>query len=169
MEKELKEKKHQLVEKLGVHFEHSEQLAPVAARIFAFIILTGKAGVTFDDLVSDLCASKSTISTHLNHLQDLKKISYFTKQGDRKKYFVINPNLLVKTIDSMISQWHMEKELHEEITDYKLEINKLASTTLHNKFDLTYHDNYIKFLNLAMASMSELKSKVAVIKTLKQS
>lgn len=81
MEKELIVKKNQLVEKLGVNFEHSEQLAPVAARILAFIILTGKVGATFEDLVSNLCASKSTISTHLNHLQDLNKISYFTKMA----------------------------------------------------------------------------------------
>ena len=41
-------------------------------------------------MVTILCASKSTISTHLNHLQDLNKIEYFTKTGDRKKYFIIN-------------------------------------------------------------------------------
>ena len=67
-----------LVEKLGVHLEGRENLAPVAARIMAYIILTGKQGTTFDDLVTNLCASKSTISTHLNHLQDLKKLEYFT-------------------------------------------------------------------------------------------
>lgn len=169
MEKKLKEKKYQLVEKLGVHFEHSEQLAPVGARILAFIILTGKAGVTFDDLVSELCASKSTISTHLNHLQDVQKISYFTKQGDRKKYFIVNPDSLIQSIDAMVAQWVMEKELHEEITDYKSGINNLESTTTELKFDLTYHDNYIKFLNLAMTSMSELKDQVATLKTQMQS
>ncbi|SFN49344.1 DNA-binding transcriptional regulator GbsR, MarR family [Bizionia echini] len=165
MIKTLKEKKHELVEKLGVHFENSEQLAPVAARILAYIILTGKAGVTFDDLVSDLCASKSTISSHLNHLQDIHKISYFTKMGDRKKYFVINSDSLIQSIDAMIGQWEMEKELHIEITDYKREINTLKSTSSELKFDLTYHHNYIKFLNLAMASMSELKFQVASMKT----
>ncbi|WP_048331391.1 GbsR/MarR family transcriptional regulator, partial [Bizionia psychrotolerans] len=158
-------KKYQLVEKLGVHFENSEQMAPVAARIFAFIILTGKAGVTFDDLVYNLCASKSTISSHLNHLQDIHKISYFTKMGDRKKYFVINPDLLIQSIDGMISQWQSEKELHEEMTDYKLGINNLENTTSELKFDLTYHNNYIRFLNSAMASMTELKSNLASIKT----
>ena len=61
-----------------------------AIPILSYIILTGKAGTTFEDLVTNLGASKSTISTHLNHLQDLKKIEYFTKTGDRKKYFVMN-------------------------------------------------------------------------------
>ncbi|TYB78613.1 GbsR/MarR family transcriptional regulator [Bizionia myxarmorum] len=165
MEKKLKEKKYQLVEKLGVHFEHTEQLAPVGARILAFIILTGKAGVTFEDLVTDLCASKSTISTHLNHLQDTHKISYFTKIGDRKKYFTVNADTLMQSIDDMVTKWELEKELHEEMTDYKIQINSLESTTPELKFDLTYHENYINYLNLAMASMSGLRSKVAAMKS----
>lgn len=165
MEEKLKEKKSELVEKLGVHFEHSEHLAPVAARILAFIILTGKFGVTFDDLVSDLCASKSTISTHLKHLQDLHKISYFTKQGDRKKYFVINSDIIIQSIEGMMQQWELEQSLHQEVSDYKLSINNLEATTANLKFDLTYHDNYIKFLNLARASMADLKSKIEAIQT----
>lgn len=164
MGNKLKAKKFLLVEKLGVHFENTKQLAPVAARILAYIILTGKAGVTFEDLVSDLCASKSTISTHLNHLQNLNKIIYFTKIGDRKKYFVINSDSLLQNISSMILQWESEKKLHEEISDYKLEINKLDTIKADLKFDLTYHENYLKFLNLAIASMSELKTKIAAMK-----
>ncbi len=58
-----------------------------------------------------------------------------------------------------------EKMLHELITDYKLEFNNLESTPSKLKFDLTYHDNYIKFLNLAMTSMSERKYKVVEMKT----
>lgn len=90
MGEQQREEKLRLVESLGVHFENKDHLAPVAARILSYAILTGKQGVTFEDLVSNLCASKSTISTHLNHLQDLKKLEYFTKPGDRKKYFIIN-------------------------------------------------------------------------------
>ncbi|MFD2551376.1 GbsR/MarR family transcriptional regulator [Bizionia sediminis] len=165
MDKALKEKKYELVEKLGVHFEHSQQLAPVAARILAFVILTGKFGVTFDDLVCGLGASKSTISTHLNHLQDLQRISYFTKKGDRKKYFVTNSDGLIQSIENMMAQWELEKNLHQEISDYKLEINNLEATPAHLEFELTFHENYIKFLNLALASMMDLKSKIAALKT----
>ncbi len=163
MENQLKIKKYKLVEKLGVHFEHTEQLSPVAARIFAYIILTGKIGATFDDLVSDLCASKSTISTNLAHLKSLDKIVYFTKLGDRKKYFVIHPDILLQNMDKMILEWKSERELHQEVLDYKQEINNLDTTTEELKFGLTYHENYIKFTNLAIASMRDLKSKVAAM------
>ena len=51
-------RKRELVEKLGILLEKKEHMAPVAARIFSYIILTGKQGTTFEDLVENLCASK---------------------------------------------------------------------------------------------------------------
>lgn len=160
MEKKLLKEKYKLVEKLGIHIEGKDHLAPVAARILAYIILTGKEGSTFEDLVSNLCASKSTISTHLTHLQSLDRISYFTKTGDRKKYFIINAANFLQSIDHMISQWESEKHLHKEISDYKLLVNQLDSTTNGFEFDLTFHDKYIEFLKLAIASISDLKTKI---------
>ena len=71
---DLEKEKTRLVEKLGVQFEQEYQLAPVAARIFATAIVTGKKGITFDQLVKDLNAGKSTVSCHLEHLQATNRI-----------------------------------------------------------------------------------------------
>lgn len=150
--------KCELVEKLGIFLEKKEQMAPVAARIFSYVILTGKQGTTFEGLVSNLCASKSTISTHLNHLQDLKKLSYFTKIGDRKKYFIINSDTMLQGINSMIEEWKNERELHMEIKDYKEEINKTLEE--ENKFELGYHDSFIGFLDGAISSIIKLKETI---------
>ncbi|WP_100613876.1 GbsR/MarR family transcriptional regulator [Confluentibacter citreus] len=151
--------KQALVEKLGVLIENKEQLAPVAARILSYIILTGKVGTTFEDLVTKLCASKSTISTHLNHLQDLKKIVYFTKAGDRKKYFVMNSDNIIQNIDAIIETWSLQKQLHMEIKEYKEAMNS-KTTDETSKFDLDFHDNYIQFLDEATKSILELKTKI---------
>lgn len=151
--------KQNLVERLGVLIESNEQLAPVAARILSYIILTGKVGTTFEDLVIKLCASKSTISTHLNHLQDLKKIVYFTKVGDRKKYFVMNSDNIIQKIDEMTETWSLQKQLHLEIKEYKENLN-LKQTDEASKFDLDFHNNYIQFLNEATTSILELKKKI---------
>lgn len=159
MNDELCKKKSELVEKLGVHIEGKDNLAPVAARILSFIILTGKAGTTFEDLLINLCASKSTISTHLNHLQDLKKVVYFTKPGDRKKYFTINQDAIVLSIDTMIDSWARQKDLHFEIKTYKESANSTFSEDAL-KFDLLFHDNYIKFLDEATKSILELRTKI---------
>ncbi|MFH4966000.1 transcriptional regulator [Gaetbulibacter sp. M235] len=159
MNDELCKQKHALVEKLGVLIESKDQLAPIEARILSYIILTGKAGTTFEDLVTKLCASKSTISTHLNHLQDLKKIEYFTKLGDRKKYFVVNHSSIVQGINAMIESWTTQKELHLEIKEYK-ENKNVTILDVDSKFDLTFHDNYIKFLDEATKSILELRTKI---------
>ena len=159
MNNEVCKQKQGLIEKLGVAIEQKDQLAPVAARILSYIILTGKAGTTFEDLVSNLCASKSTISTHLNHLADLKKIVYFTKSGDRKKYYTINHDNILIGIDTMIESWNSQKELHQEIREYKREANRLRNDEA-SKFELDFHDDYIEFLEEATQSISKLKSKI---------
>lgn len=159
MVSKIRNDKEDLVERLGVFMEKKEQLAPVAARILSYIILTGKSGTTFEDLVRDLCASKSTISTHLNHLADLKRILYFTKTGDRKKYYIINEDSIVQSIDALTESWILQKELHLEIRDYKEKTNQINSDYA-SKFNLDFHDNYIEFLDEVTKSVSTLKSKI---------
>ncbi|WP_308993663.1 transcriptional regulator [Mariniflexile litorale] len=159
MQENICSEKKALVEKLGILIESKDQLAPVAARILSYIILTGKTGTTFEDLVSRLCASKSTISTHLNHLQDLKKIVYFTKLGDRKKYFIINQDSIIQGIDNMVETWCSQKELHIEIRQYKEKSNSNNVDEI-SKFDLEFHDDYIQFLDEATKSVLKLRTKI---------
>ncbi|AIY12449.1 MULTISPECIES: GbsR/MarR family transcriptional regulator [Cellulophaga] len=168
MAKNICKEKMSLVEKLGVHLENREQLAPVAARILSYIILTGKKGTTFEDMVTILCASKSTISTHLNHLQDLKKIEYFTKTGDRKKYFIINADTIIQHVDKMINDWKEIRELHLEIKNYKDNQNNKSIENEEEKFDLNFHNDYIKFIDGASASIEELRLKLIKVKDNKQ-
>lgn len=151
-------KKGELVEKLGIHFERKKQMAPMAARIFSYVILTGKQGTTFEDLVSNLCASKSTISTHLNHLQDLKKITYFTKTGDRKKYFIMDHDTMIRDIGNLIEEWKSEQQLHLEIMDFKRDANKSLSD--ENKFDLQFHESFVEFHDEAIKSINKLKETI---------
>ncbi|CAM1339276.1 Transcriptional regulator [Tenacibaculum aestuarii] len=158
MMNQVEKKKCELVEKLGIFLEKKEQMAPVAARIFSHIILTGKQGTTFEDLVSGLCASKSTISTHLNHLQDLKKVNYFTKTGDRKKYFVLNKDTMLQGISDMVEEWKGEKQLHIEIKAYKEEANENLEE--ENQFELGFHDSFIEFLDGAITSIIKLKETI---------
>tara|TARA_R100000935_G_C2842035_1_gene171909 strand:- start:18922 stop:19425 length:504 start_codon:yes stop_codon:yes gene_type:complete len=160
MKEKICKEKMDLVEKLGVHLENREQLAPVASRILAYIILTGKKGATFEDMVTILRASKSTISTHLNHLQDLKKIVYFTKTGDRKRYFIINKDMIVQHIDTIINEWQEVKALHLEIKKYKETINTQKTKNEEEKFDLNFHNDYIKFLDEASMSIEQLRKKL---------
>ncbi len=154
---DLRQKKEGLIERLGVHLECRDQLAPLAARIVATLILTGKQGITFDGLVTDLGASKSTISTHLNNLQHTDRVTYFTKVGDRKKYFIKSPDYLVGYLNKMIDNWEHEKNLHLEMIHYKEEISKHSDAADDITLDLGFHKKYLNFLEQAIGSMEDIR------------
>lgn len=158
-DEEMNIQKKELVEKLGVNFEKLNKLAPVAARIFATLILTEKKGITFDELVEDLNASKSTISTHLEHLQSLNKISYVTRPGDRKRYFIIHPNLILNIIEEMIEKWNNEKSIHQDIIDYK-EKRKQNTEKEEPECDIEFNKNSLIFLDEATTAIQKLKLNV---------
>ena len=157
---ELVSQRNQLIEELGVLMERKHQLSPVAARILSTLILTGKEGSTFDQLVQNLNVSKSTVSIHLDQLQHTNKIKYFTKPGDRKRYFVINPNLTVDVIDEMTAQWKTEKEIHQKILQYKTTSNKVFQDQKDTSFDLDFQKDLLVFLDEAITAIQKLKNKL---------
>lgn len=154
------DKKRKLIEKMGVHLEHREQLAPLAARILANLVLKGKKGETFENLVGELSASKSTIFTHLTTLQASHRITYYTKPGDRKKYFILSPNALINSMDEMLENWNDERDIHLEIVTYKKEINKEFPEGSDEIFDLDFHHEYLNYLEQATMLMQNLRIKL---------
>lgn len=153
-------KKERLIEKMGVHLETKEQLAPLAARILSYLVLKGRKGETFENLVADLNASKSTIFTHLTTLQASHRITYYTKTGDRKKYFILSPNALILAMDNMIENWKEEREIHLEISKYKEEINQDLPEDSEDRFDLEFHSDYLDYLEQVSSLMINLRSKL---------
>jgi len=145
---------------MGVHIENKEQLAPVAARILATLVLKGRQGETFESLVSELKASKSTIFTHLTTLQASHRITYYTKPGDRKKYFILSPNALIQSMDETIQNWKEEHEIHMEIKNYKKDFNKELPPDSDEKFDIDFHTEYINYLEQATVLMERLRSRL---------
>jgi len=155
---DLEAHKTQLIEKLGVQFEKEHQLAPVAARIFSTVIITGKKGVTFEQLVTDLKAGKSTVSTHLEHLQATNRIEYYTKCGDRKRYFIVKPDLMENHIDEMTAKWEAQKCIHKEVLEYKMKSNELNKED--PPFDLEFQKSLLDFLDEATAAVNKLKKNI---------
>ncbi|KDN53902.1 GbsR/MarR family transcriptional regulator [Flavobacterium seoulense] len=88
----IQKEREELIEMFGIYFESLYNISPLASRILGTLIVEGcKSGLTFESLVEKLSASKSSISTNLNLLLKMEKISYFTIAGDRKKYFKAAP------------------------------------------------------------------------------
>lgn len=163
MQQELRDKKNKLVERLGVFIENEDNMAPLEARIFSTLILTGKGGITFENLVKDLNASKSTICTHLNTLQASGRVSYFTKPGDRKRYFNVTPNRLVQVMNEMLDKWNKQHDIHCDIIDYKRAVNNQINKE-EEEFDLNFHQNYLLFLKEVSNAVEKLKKNIAQTK-----
>lgn len=144
-----------LVEQLGVSLEKRENLAPIAARIMATLIVSCERGVCFEQMVNELEASKSTVSSHLSHLTSVGLVDYITKPGDRKRYFILTPNRILQFIDEKINLWEEDKMIHQRLINYKTKVNE--SESVESSCDISFHDDFLKFLDEAISVFSRLK------------
>ena len=112
--------KNNLIEELGVHFESEYDLPPLAARIFANLVITDEDGLTFEDCLLKRGASKSSISTSLNLLLQMDFVKYFTKSGDRKRYFKIaeKNTFFIKKLDRSLKKLEKESDMLHKLGEY---------------------------------------------------
>ena len=107
--------KMQLVEKYGIRLEESLKLSPLAARIYTILILSSDEGLTFDEIKTIIQASKSSISININVLLQLDYINFYTKTGDRKRYFKIAKYSSLASLEYYLQNINKEMELITEI------------------------------------------------------
>jgi len=156
-EKSLEIRKKELVEKFGVFMERQDNLPPIAARIFASLVINKGHGTTFEELVVFLAASKSTISTNIQLLSNRGMLTFYTKPGDRKKYFILSPESLISRVDEDIVQYRMEYHIVKEITEFREEIREQkdeADTISNNSYP------YLDFLSNSLSLLENLKENI---------
>ncbi|WP_461532627.1 GbsR/MarR family transcriptional regulator [Sinomicrobium sp.] len=158
---ELENEKCSLIEEMGVFFERNETFSPLAARIFSVLVLSGEQGVTFEELLERLEASKSSVSTNLHLLQSTGKITYFTKTGDRKRYFKTAPDQILIRMDEKIEQWEKEKRLLEKVHGYQLKCKKYCPESDTNKLSIQFNQHYIKFAEAMINNLFELRKNMS--------
>lgn len=114
----IQKEKAELVEMFGVFFESTHHLPPLASRILGNLIIDGcKTGLTFEDLVERMSASKSTVSTSLNLLLKMEKVTYYTLTGDRKKYY--KPSPFSNRLQNYLKMIELEKTIIEKMMSYR--------------------------------------------------
>ncbi|UMB59752.1 MarR family transcriptional regulator [Lutibacter sp. A80] len=160
---DLLKEKMALVEELGVHFECNDNLSPLASRIIVYLILNGAQGATFEELVDALKASKSSISTNLHLLQSMDRISYFTKCGDRKRYFKLSSNYIMTRMTERISLWENEKNNHLKIYNYKEKMLKLNNEYKEDHVSLQFNKQHMVFISKMITNLKELKQNLLTI------
>ncbi|UOB19234.1 GbsR/MarR family transcriptional regulator [Abyssalbus ytuae] len=153
----IKQKKR-LIEEMGVYFESSGAMPPLSARIFAYMVVTGNKGVSFDDILEELQASKSSISTNLQLLQSNGRINYYTKPGERKRYFKIDDNHIITRINEKIDEWEKEKVLHLKVLDYKRTILKKENKPEENEKSISFNTIYLDHIETMITSLYKLKT-----------
>lgn len=146
-----------LTEELGVYFEQNKMLSPLSARIFAMLILTEKEGLNFDELIEELDSCKSSVSTNLQVLQTQGRVVYFTKPGNRKRYFKVAPNDIFVQLDKKIEQWEKEKNIHLKVYDFKKKLYEKKNMTDEKSRGLQYVKNYALFIDNFTRNLIQLK------------
>lgn len=112
------QRKAKLVEEIGVILE-STGYSPIPGRVVATLLLSEEAALSFDAIQEELKASKGSISQSLHHLMDRGIVSYFTKPGDRKRYFYVNMMSWKQMIRKKFSFLGDMRRITEEILDYR--------------------------------------------------
>lgn len=121
------QEKKNLVEVLGLFFQDRHKLPPLAARIYAILVLSSDEGYTFDELMEITQASKSSVSTNLNLLISLKYIEFYTKTGNRKRYFRSSGSYITNMLHEHLEAITKELEMVQKINDFNRSNNPQIS------------------------------------------
>ncbi|KIA84973.1 transcriptional regulator [Kaistella solincola] len=114
-------------------------LPPLAAKIYAYLVFDfERKGVSFDEFVEVLAASKSSVSSNLNLLLNLKIIKDFNKIDERKRFFVMNEDFMKIRFEELIEM--MQRELLiidniKQIRDTKCEVALAKFDIYRNLFE----------------------------------
>lgn len=152
----IQKEREELIEMFGIHFESLYHLPPLASRILGTLIVDCcKNGMTFEALVETMGASKSSVSTNLNLLLKMDKITYYTVAGDRKKYF--KPSPFSERMDRYIKILDFEKKLVERSMAYR----EVTASTPEEKLNLEHVKEYRRYIlqteSLLQATIQKFK------------
>lgn len=114
----ISEEKKQLIEQIGLGFGDRMGVSPLAARIYGLLTLSSYEGLTFEEVREALGSSKSSTSINLNVLTQLKFVEYYTRPGDRKRYFKVSKSFQKKYLIQYSLTLHNEVNLISKINTY---------------------------------------------------
>lgn len=151
-----------IVEEIGVYFEQTKNIPPLAARIYAMLIFCPRLGYSFDELVELTKSSKSSVSTNVNLLINMGVLQYFTKPGERKRYFRLSKNYLEVTLKKYKERASEELQILDKISgfigEYCVEKKREneAFEKLYRKYLEAVHSN----LETTIEQMNQLEKTV---------
>ncbi|WP_294820685.1 hypothetical protein [uncultured Flavobacterium sp.] len=153
---DIKKEREELIELFGIHFEQYHHMPPLGSRIFATLILDCcNIGLTFEDLVERMGASKSSVSTNLNLLLKLGKITYYTLPGDRKKYF--KPSPFSERFSNYMKMIEFEKMIVDRMLAYREKTASCKAELGDLERTKAYKEHVLQMEELLTATISKFK------------
>lgn len=139
------------------HHEALYHYSPLTSKLYTFLLFSGmRDGVTFDEIVERLNASKSSISTSLNVLLNNNQIEQFNKIDERKRYFRINPKYLTNRLFTIKKSIEKELDLTYRLLELNRE-NKLKVFDCENKINI-YIEHLVKSSDGLTETIEKLKN-----------
>ena len=153
------QEKKNLVEVLGMFFQDRHKLPPLAARIYATLVLSSDEGYSFDELMEITKASKSSVSTNLNLLISLKFIEFYTKTGNRKRYFRSSGSYIKNMLNEHLETISKELEMVEKVNGFHMNNDNYISEKR-----IAIGRTFQTYLETEKRSLEETLNKITILK-----
>lgn len=128
-----------LVERLGVAHERVG-LPPAAARILALLLVSDEFELTFDSIQETLGFSKSSTSNAIAMLLSMRRITYITRHGERRRYFRVSMRDVVDDVNNKFDDMLQLSELLRVVVRHR------TSATPEFNQELLYLASFLDFL-----------------------
>jgi DNA-binding transcriptional regulator GbsR (MarR family) len=146
---------HELYEEMTAHFIQQLSLPPLAAKIYALLLFDFSGeGLTFDDFVEQLQASKSSVSNSLNLLVQNSHLKVFNKIQDRKRYYRINVENTQNRYNQILQQWNYELSIINRL-DAHMEKIGVKNDAIKEKLAV-YQEMLSNFINTMEQSIAKI-------------
>ena len=96
-------------DRLAVLFENDGQ-PPIAGRIFGLLLLSDEA-LSLDQLAESLGVSKASASTNARLLAQLGVVEQVRRQGSRRDYYRMVPDLFERSMAQRLARWRRFTEV----------------------------------------------------------
>ncbi|MCV9933816.1 hypothetical protein OIU80_16150 [Flavobacterium sp. LS1R47] len=147
--------REELIELFGIHFESVYNMAPLCSRILGLLIVEAyKDGLTFEQIVEKMGASKSSVSTNLNFLLKIGKIDYYTLHGDRKKYF--RPPPFSERFTNYLKILEFENKIIDKMIFYREKTMSSPEERMNMEHAKAYKSHIIKVEELVKETITEI-------------
>ncbi|MDO5654768.1 MAG: MarR family transcriptional regulator [Flavobacteriaceae bacterium] len=153
--------KDSLFQDMSANYAEMFHFTPLTAHIFTYLLFDFEQnGLTFDQIQTKMCASKSSISNALNRLVQSNFVEYINKIGDRKRYYRINKEIFLIQFQEELTQLKKNKSILNRYANYRQKQVGLDIHSQNIELHLQLLDTKIKMHEQTMEQLQQLNKSI---------